>query len=265
MREAMAGGNFIRTFRQLTLFMILIMVAIGSYMSRALTTSWEDPLWMTVYPIDADGSPNTEKYIETLTPRTFATIERFMEFETSRYDVDIERPVRIDVGIPIAEQPPAPPESGNPFRIALWSLNMRWWARSATSDQPGARPNIRMFVVYHDPERTQSVPHSLGLQKGLLGVVHAFAARRMQDRNNVVIAHEMLHTLGATDKYAPGDNLPIHPDGFANPNRNPLYPQELAEIMGGRIPVSASEAVMPRSLKQVIAGTTTAAEINWIE
>jgi hypothetical protein len=261
----MASGNFIRTFRQLTLFVILIMVAIGSYMSHSQTTSWEDPLWVTVYPIDADASAGTGKYIQTLTPRTFKEIERFMVTETSRYDVEIDRPVRIDIGEPIAEQPPAPPASRNPLSVVFWSLKIRWWARSVTSDQPGARPNVRMFVVYHDPKLVQSVPHSLGLQKGLLGVVHAFADRDLQGQNNVIIAHEMLHTLGATDKYAPETNLPIHPAGYADPDRNPLYPQKLGEIMGGRIPVSSVKAIMPRTLKQIVVGTVTAAEINWIK
>ena len=188
-----------------------------------------------------------------------------METETRRYGVKIDRPVRIDVGEPLSELPPAPPARGNPLRIALWSLHLRWWARSVTSDQPGARPDIRLFVVYHDPALQQAVPHSLGLQKGLLGVVHVFADRRLQEQNNVIIVHEMLHTLGATDKYAPENNLPIHPDGYANPDLKPLHPQKRAEIMAGRIPQSRSEAVMPSSLKQVVAGALTATEIRWID
>ncbi len=64
-----------------------------------------------------------------------------------------------------------------------------------------------LFVVaggtWSDPERTTAVPHSLGLQAGLLGVVYAFADETLDAPNNVVIAHEVLHTLGATDKYDP--------------------------------------------------------------
>jgi hypothetical protein len=185
--------------------------------------------------------------------------------ETRRYDVAIERPVRIDIGLPVAEQPPAPPESRNPITVALWSIRLRWWAHQATKNQPGATPDIRLFLVYHDPGIRTRVPHSLGMQEGMLGVVHVFADRNMQKKNNVVIAHEMLHTLGATDKYAIDGNLPLFPVGYAEPDRTARHPQRYAEIMGGRIPLSDTEAVMPDSLRQVRVGGYTALEIRWIE
>jgi len=260
----MADGNFFRRLRQLILLTLLAIVAIGSYLTRARSTSWEEPLWVTVYPIVADDNAVVRKYIDGLTEKNFLAIERFMEKETARYGVNIERPIRIDVGQPIAELPPPPPANGNPFRIAFWSLNLRSWAGTVTEDQPGAPPDIRLFLIYHDPEFANALPHSLGLQKGMLGIVHVFADRQMQAQNNVVIAHEMLHTLGATDKYALHSNLPIHPIGFADPDKIPLYPQKIAEVMGGRIPLSPNEAVMPKSLKNVQAGWATALELRWI-
>ena len=259
----MADGNIVTRLRQLILLTLLAVIAIGSYLTRARSTSWEEPLWIAVYPIVADDSTVTRDYVDGLTVKNFASIEKFMEQETARYSVAIERPIRIDVGEPISELPPPPPGTGNPIRIAFWSLNLRWWARSVTKDQPGAPPDIRLFLVYHDPEFRSAVPHSLGLQKGMLGVVHVFADRRMQGQNNVVVAHEMLHTLGATDKYALDSNLPVHPIGFADPDKQPLYPQSVAEIMGGRIPLSPTKAVMPDSLKNVQAGWATALEIRW--
>jgi hypothetical protein len=42
-----------------------------------------------------------------------------------------------------------------------------------------------------------------------------------------------------------------------------LYPQSFAELMAGRIPVSADEAEIPESLRQVVVGPQTAAEIGW--
>jgi hypothetical protein len=260
----MASGNYFRVLRQLTLFTLLIIVLIGTTLSRARSTSWEEPLWVAVYPIIGDDSAATRKYIDQLKTSHFVDIERFMEAETSRYGVDIDRPVRVDLGAVVDGVPPPPPATNNPLRIAYWSIKLRLWARRATEEQSGPPPNIRLFLVYHDPAQQTSVPHSLGLQEGYIGVVHIFADRRMQGLNNVVIAHEMLHTLGATDKYIPGNNLPIHPIGFAEPEKMPLYPQQRAEIMGGRIPLSRSKAVMPESLQDVIAGTQTAAEIRWI-
>jgi hypothetical protein len=120
-----------------------------------------------------------------------------------------------------------------------------------------------LFVLYHDPATLQTVPDSHGMQKGLLGVVHTFALRSMAGTNSIVIAHELLHTLGATDKYAPDSGLPSFPAGFAEPDRKPLYPQEKAEIMAGRRPISAQDAQMPAALNAVVVGPVTAAEIRW--
>jgi len=106
---------------------------------------------------------------------------------------------------------------------------------------------------------------SVGLQKGMIGIVNAYAGRREAGFNNVIIAHEFLHTLGATDKYDPANGLPSFPLGFAEPDRIPRYPQRFAEIMGGRIPVSTTDAMIPNSLKHVVIGSLTAREIRLVE
>jgi hypothetical protein len=101
------------------------------------------------------------------------------------------------------------------------------------------------------------------MQKGLIGVVHAFALRPMAGSNSIVITHELLHTLGATDKYDPGTGAPLFPIGFADPDRKPLYPQDEAEIMAGRRAVSAQDVEMPEALRDVVVGPATALEIRW--
>jgi hypothetical protein len=120
-----------------------------------------------------------------------------------------------------------------------------------------------MFVMYHDPSTLQTMPDSHGMQKGLIGVVHTFAQGQMAGTNSIVIAHELLHTLGATDKYDPGTGAPLFPIGFADPSQTPLYPQGEAEIMAGRRAVSPQDAEMPASLKAVVVGPATALEIRW--
>ena len=88
--------------------------------------------------------------------------------------------------------------------------------------------------------------------------------RSQADANQVVISHELLHTLGATDKYDLSTNQPLYPQGYAEPYKLPRYPQEMAELMAGRIPVSASQAEQAESLRDVTIGELTAREINWI-
>jgi len=103
------------------------------------------------------------------------------------------------------------------------------------------------------------------LQKGLLGVVNTFASTQMEGENSVVIAHELLHTFGAADKYDLATNQPLFPDGYADPRADPLFPQSKAEIMAGRIPLSAARAETPQDLKQTLIGARTAREINWLK
>jgi len=107
--------------------------------------------------------------------------------------------------------------------------------------------------------------HSLGLEKGMLGVANVFASRRQAGSNNVVLAHEMLHTLGATDKYDLQTTLPIFPDGFAEPQKTPRFPQDAAELMGGRIPISDARAEIPDDPTQCVIGSATARELRWLK
>ena len=80
----------------------------------------------------------------------------------------------------------------------------------------------------------------------------------------MVIAHEFLHTLGASDKYDPGHRAPLFPAASGDPDQLPRYPQATAEIMAGRRALSATEFEMPASLaKPVVVGPDTAHEIRW--
>jgi hypothetical protein len=99
--------------------------------------------------------------------------------------------------------------------------------------------------------------------KGLIGVVYAFAAPGMNGENNVVIAHELLHTVGAIDKYDLGDDAPRFPDGYGDPAQKPLYPQLTAELMAGRRVLAPGKWQQPMSLDEVVVGPVTALEIRW--
>jgi hypothetical protein len=244
------------------LLFILLFVAVGTWLAQSRSTDWNNSLWVKVYPINADGSSVVDEYIARLEVGVFTDIEEFLAREAQRYGKTLQQPVRVELGRPIREQPPSIGPESNVLDVMLWSLKMRWWASSKAGDQDRITPDVRIFVRYHSPDQGFVLENSIGLQKGMVGVVNARASRRHAGGNNVIIAHEFMHTLGATDKYELGTGQPIAPNGLAEPEREPLYPQRWAEIMGGRIALAADDAVIPKSLRYTVVGPITAQEVG---
>jgi hypothetical protein len=98
-----------------------------------------------------------------------------------------------------------------------------------------------------------------------MALAHLYAGANASGTNQVVLTHELLHTLGATDKYDRTTGAPLVPVGLGDPELSPLFPQTTAEIMAGRIAVSTADGVMPDSLGSVVVGPDTAREIGWTQ
>lgn len=250
------------------LIFILVNVALSAWLARARTTDWNEPLQVVVHVLNGDGSAVSRDYIEALKGMDaeamhahFEDIEQFFTREAKRYGLALEMPVEIIFAGQLDSLPPLPPSQGSALSIGLWSLKLRYWA-SRNNDYP-YRQDVQMYVQYFDPERSPALAHSMGLQKGMIGVVNAFASKRMKTQNHVIIAHELLHTVGATDKYDPLSNQPRFPDGYADPEQEPRYPQRRAEIMAGRMATGEDSFSEPGKLKEVVIGAATAREIKW--
>ena len=253
-----------RNVRIAFLLLILGVAAWSNWYDRLSTTDWDETLYIGVFPVDETENPVARDYIERLSANRIADIEKFLNEEARGYGIGIARPVSVELYPPVAERPPERAANSNVLQNMWWSLKLRMYARRAARASGKPPPQVRIFVLYHDPAFSQTVPHSVGMQKGLVGVVHAFAAAGMTRTNNVVIAHEILHTLGASDKYDPDTLAPLYPIGYAEPDRAPRYPQSFTEIMAGRSAVDASTFEIPESLDEVVVGDTTALEIRWI-
>ncbi len=250
-----------RKLRILILLFILLTVGLGAWRANSRLTAWEHTIHVGIYPIAADDSPATQSFIRGLDAESLSDIAEWMQAESQRYDKPVLRPISLNVAPPLAEQPPLPPEHASALDAIVWSLKLRWWA-SRHDAIAGPKPHVRLFVLFHDPDRMPRLPHSTGLSKGQVGIVHAFASRLQRKQNSVVLAHELLHTFGATDKYDPATLLPVYPAGYAEPERNPRWPQRFAEIMGGRTPIDERNAEIPNSLDDTLVGSATAIEIG---
>ncbi len=232
-----------RKLRILILLLILATVALGAWRTNSRLTAWEHTVHVAIYPIAADDSPATSRFIGELAGDDFADIARWLQEQSDHYGRSVLQPVALRLAPPLATMPPLPPGRPSTLDAILWSLHLRWWA-SRHDRIDGPQPQVRLIVLFHDPERMSALPHSTGLSKGQIGVIHAFASRPQRRQNAVVIAHELLHTFGANDKYDLATLQPIYPAGYAEPERSPRLPQDKAEIMGGRTPVDEQHADM---------------------
>jgi hypothetical protein len=80
----------------------------------------------------------------------------------------------------------------------------------------------------------------------------------------LAVGHELLHLVGATDRYDAGGHA-RGPGDLADPDRVPLYPQTHAEWMVGEVPIAPGRGRLPESLEELRVGPVTAREIGWVE
>lgn len=249
--------------RVVLLLSVLFVILISTWMTEKRMSSWDRPILVTIYPIVADDTPATRKFVDHLDVQAFEEINRFMVAQSRPYGFTVTPAFRFQVARSSEALPPPVPGQFEPAAIGWWSLKMRWWAWMRDLEDDLVSPDIQMFVLYHSLDGNHEVGISVGMRKGRYGLVKAYALNSMNATNLIVFTHEMLHVLGATDKYVLSNGEPIFPGGYADPDRRPLFPQQRAEIMGGRIPINSFSSMMPDSLDQCKIGRQTAEEIGF--
>jgi hypothetical protein len=253
-----------RRFRILLLLGVLAAAAGLTWIEQTLVRAWREPLDVAVIPINGDGSPEAAETIGSLQASDFDDINAFLEREAARYGVRQTPAVQVTLLPELKVGPPPPPRDGSVLKTVLWTMQLRWWVYRQSGAWLPQIGTIKLFVLFHAPQDGVALEHSLGLQKGLIGVVHAFSDSRQMRQNNIVIAHELLHTLGATDKYDAAGR-PVYPQGYAEPGLPQSAQRYEAEIMAGRLVDADGQVVTPPGLEQCVIGAMTAREINFDE
>ena len=252
----------LKRLRIAILLYVLLFVAAAQFLTARRSTDWDAPLWVDIYAVAGDDSAATRRFIENLSATEFAAAEAFFAREANRYGVALEQPFKLRMLGEHSGGLPRLDDGAGPFAVLLWSLRMRWLAtRLRWRSEPSG--DIVVFAVFHEPTQGVALDRSTALDKGLIAVANLFADREARGTNQIVLAHELLHTLRATDKYSLASNVPSYPDGYAAPDAQPLLPQVKAELMAGRIPLDEQRAEMPRDLGAVVIGAATAREIGW--
>src|SRR6056297_3105473 len=162
-----------KTLRISLLVLILLLVVHAQLNDRARIARWDVPLFVAVFPIDADGRALTSGTIERLRQTDFEPLSEAMAREAGRYDLSLTRPMYIELGQPIVQPPPSPPADGGFLQRAWWVGRMRWWLWRF--DDQGLDPDIVVLARYHDPELHPVVPHSVGVEHLRVAVANVFA------------------------------------------------------------------------------------------
>ena len=246
------------------LLYIIAFTALGNFLAAARSTDWDETLWVDVYPINADGSPHTQAYIENLGTTDFERIEKYFSTEARRYGVSIEQPFRVELGPQLERDIPELASTPSILNTLIWSLRMCWFAARVDPGSSRPSPDIKLFALYYEKSEALVLDRSATLKRSLIAAAKLFAGNSSQDANQIVMVHELLHTLGATDKYDLGSNLPIYPEGYAIPELNPRHRQQVAELMAGRTPLDERRIEMPNGLQRTLVGPVTAAKIGWL-
>lgn len=256
-----------KLIRIVILLTVLLVVASSTLLDHTRATDWDRPLYVSIYPLLAEGNSRGEsrRFMQQLKSRTFKPVEQYFTRELKRHGKKVDRPVIVTLHSAIQTQPPGLGVDASRLAIGIWSLKLRYWAWRAAGSVDGVPGDVRIFVSYHPAGQQELLERSTALRKGHIGLVNARASRSSNAMNNIIIVHELLHALGASDKYNLTNGQPLAPQGLANPKRRPVYPQKIAEIMAARIPLSSSRWRSPANIGQTMIGPQTAQEIGFLD
>ena len=250
-----------KKIRILILLIILLIVAVNAY--RDQNQNWSKPVMVLLHPINADGLPTTQQYIQQLSGQDLNGAREYLEKAAQQYR---GQPTYFyfNLGRELKALPPKVPEQASLIDTVLWSLKFRFYAWKQHQSADGS-PSVTLYLNYYDPAQTKQLKHSTALQKGRIGSVNLFASKKQAEQNKIVLVHELLHAFGASDKYDLATGQPLYPVGYAFPDQQPLFPQAKAELMAGHIPTSQTTSKMPDALEQTLINAITAIELGWKE
>jgi hypothetical protein len=246
--------------------------ALGVRQRRSERTRWRHPLEVSIVLLgERAAAPDVTAAWRAQLP----TLERWLDNEVARHHCGAggaevrDAPnapnapnsiVRLHLGGPlVVDRLPAylPEDDGWMTRARhAYTLDRTLAELDARAGVP-RRSAVRLYVLLA-PSAAAATVEGAGEVGGDAGFVTA-TSDGDPSFALVAVAHELLHCLGATDKYD-GNGHAREPDGLVEPARG--YPQTYAEIMAGEVPLAPGRGRNPASLDEVRMGAATAAEIN---
>lgn len=245
-----------------SLLLLVTLYAVNDWYTRQERLSWRKPLNVALVVVTERGVD--ENAVEKLRHRLPA-LEETLSSEARRYRIQTP-PFHFVFYGPVAEDGAPPQQRGDGFwELARYSAAL--WKFSADIDARGNVPtrafDSRLYLIVRAPlDAARAAVEGSGQQGGRIGLARAELDEEMADFALFVAAHELFHTLGASDKYDTAGRSLV-PQGLADPQQAPLFPQRRAELMARTRPLDTQRETAPTSLSELGVGAFTAAEIGW--
>jgi hypothetical protein len=235
---------------------------------RRSRNEWSRPLRVGIVVLELDrAGRGIEPEAIALLKRRAADLGRQLSAQYRRYHPRAEEMFEVVGYGPVRVKRPPPEPHGDGLwdtlvqTVELW----RYVARvDDDADVPARGLDSRVYVVAEPVvDQRRKLVEGFSQQGGHFGVARVELDRSTVDLGLFVAAHELFHTLGATDKYDRA-GATIIPDGLADPAQQPLFPQHVADVMTRNRVTDEGVEVVPETLAELGVGPLTAREVGWV-
>jgi hypothetical protein len=256
-----------RAFRRIRIAVLLAILALvlayawRDVRGRKLRTQWTAPVDVALVLLRTDRlEPGTLELVTDALP----ALEARLADELARYRSGSMKPFRFTAFGPV-DLETRPPKPGEGFLETLsYSYELFFYLRRIDKSVELSRGKFdsTIYLVTRRPRGDRSFIEGTSQQGGRVGIVEVDLDHGMAPFALFVATHELLHTLGATDKYDASGRALV-PDGLGEPDRVPLYPQRYAEVMARNVVLAPGRERPPKTLDEIRIGALTAREIGW--
>jgi len=271
------------TFPWVRVILLLVLAGVGLYAYHVITKAREPfpfdrPYKLAVVGFMVELPSQWRLFIENfqkdtgreyvdLRNHTLPDITGWFQREYERYGGTLSQAVTLDIYGPfnLMEPPPEPPAPDQSFfdRFLQWQKFKRYFKNFNEQHNINSDDYDGVIYVQFVEGRFDEFTESWASREANIALVNVFLNRDMVEQDIMIVLHEFFHLLNAKDHYDQR-GLPKVPEGLADPFQEPLYPQDYADVMAGRVAVSESEAREIIGLSELRTNVYTAHEVGWI-
>jgi len=256
-----SGAKALRVALLLAVLAIVLVYAAHDIAARRSRNEWQRTLDIALVVVTEPGTDaSATAELRTRAPE----LARRLTAEFRRYRPGAPAPFAFVHYGPVPLERAVPVVSGDDLAAAAhYAWDQRAFTRDvdARAGVPTGGFDARLYLVVRRPTE-RSVVEGASEHGGRVGIARAELDHGTVDLALFVAAHELFHTLGASDHYGP-DGRALLPDGLAEPELSPQFPQRKAEVMARNRPVSAASERRLESLEELGVGPATAREVGW--